>query len=295
MNTLPDVYEFLAAGLRNDPLLCLAQAVSWLDPFWADIWDDDADDDGSLSQALRITRDYFPDIYAQVVDALHHGAVYDDLDRLVCAEISRRGIPLDSLEEMGWGIPMPAYGATLYDADFYAHHPDVVPVLEMFGVQPDEDAYEVDVPERVYAAGQRLYDSLVEHPDERYRQVGYLIGFVCSCTGNSSADNDWDTMGNFQPLTWEPDDFAFAVEIIREADEIMAAAQAGLELVRSNPIVRQALHNNIRRLYRRFERQVKKEKKYHDRPRLHWPPLDGGLTGTAESDPGILQLRRPAA
>ena len=256
-----------------------------MDPFWADTWDDDADDDGSLSQALRITRDYFPDIYAQVVDALHHGAVYDDLDRLVCAEISRRGIPLDSLEEMGWGVPMPGYGAALYDAEFYAHHPDVVPILEMFGIEPDEDAYEVDVPERVYAAGQRLYDSLVEHPDERYHQVGYLIGWLVGETNNSCVDLSFESLSDLQPLSWEPDDFAFAVEIIREADEIMAAAQAGLELVRSNPIVRQALHDNIRRLYRRFARQVKKEKKYHDRPRLHWPPLDGGAARTAESHP----------
>ena len=245
MNTSTDVYQFLAAGLRDDPLLCLAQAVAWLDPFWSDTWDDDVDDDGSLSQALHITRDYFPDIYAQVVDALHHGAAYDDLDRLICAEISRRGIPLDSLEEMGYGIPMPAYGAALYDPDFYTHHPDVVPVLEMFGIQPDEDAYQVDVPERVYAAGQRLYDSLVEHPDERYRQVGYLIGWSVLVHGNSSVDLRLETLAEFQPLSWEPDDFAFAVEIIREADEIMAAAQAGLELVRSNPIIRQALQDNI--------------------------------------------------
>ena len=34
MTTLTDVHRFLAAGLRDDPLLCLAQAVAYLDPFW---------------------------------------------------------------------------------------------------------------------------------------------------------------------------------------------------------------------------------------------------------------------
>jgi len=285
MNELTNVYQFLAAGLRDDPLLCLAQTVSWLDPFWSDDDPDDFDDDGSLRLALHVCRDFFPDLYAQVVEALHHGAAYDDLDRLICTEITRRGIPLDSLEEMGYGVPMPAYGAALYDPEFYTHHPDVVPILEMFGVQPGEEDYQVEVPERVYAAGHHLYDSLVEHPDERYRQVAYLIGWVCGCTGNTSSDLSFEEIAEFQPLSWEPDDFAFAVEIIQEADEIMAAAQAGLELVRSNALIRQALQDNIDRLYRLFAKPTHKEKKKRDHPRLHWPTLDGGSSGAAESHP----------
>jgi hypothetical protein len=285
MNELPDVYQFLAIGLCGDPLLCLAQAVSWLDPFWSDAEPDEFDDDGSLRLAVHVCRDFFPDLYAQVVESLHHGAAYDDLDRLICAEISRRGIPLDSLEEMGYGVPMPAYGAALHEPEFYAQHPDVVPVLQMFGIEPDEDAYQVEVPERVCAAGHHLYDSLVEHPDERYRQVGYLIGWIGSCTGNTSSDLSFEEIAEFQPLSWEPDDFAFAVEIIQEADEIMAAAQAGLELVRSNTRIRQALQDNIDRLYRLFAQPTHKEKKKHDPPRLHWPTLDGGSPGAAESYP----------
>lgn len=295
MTTLLDVYQFLAAGLQDDSLLCLAQAVSWFDPFWSDTEADDTDDDGSLSLALHVCRDFFPGVYAQVVDALHHGAAYDDLDRLICAEISRQGIPLDNLDEMGYGIPMPAFGTVLSDPDFYTHHPDVLPALEMFGIVPDEDAYQVDVPEHAYAAGQRLSDSLVEHPDEPYRQVGYLLGWLFSCTGNSSVDYDWETLGEFQPLGWEPDDMEFAAAIIQEAGEIMAAAQAGLELIRSNATIHRILQDNIHRLYHLSARQTKKEKQNHDRPRLCWPPLDSGLTGETEPDTGLLQLRRDAA
>jgi hypothetical protein len=286
MTSIREVYSFLAAGLHDDPLLCLAQAVAWLDPFWSGLPDDHFNDDGLLAEALDVTRNLFPGTYALAVEALHRGATYDDLDRLICAEISGQGIPLESLEEMGYGIPMPAYGAALHDPDFYNHHPDVLPVLEMFGIEPDEDAYQVEVPERVYAAGNHLYDSLVEHPDERYRQVGYLIGWVCSCSRNSSVDNDWETLSDFQPLSWEPDDFAFAVEIIREADEIMEAAQVGLKLIQSYPFIQQALQDNIQRLYRLFARPSKKERKNHDRPRLQllWPALDSSPTGAIEPD-----------
>jgi hypothetical protein len=284
MNDLLSTYSLLAAGLRDDPLLCLAQAVSWFDPFWTGLSDDDFNADGLLAEALDITRRDFPDIYALAVDAFHHGAAYDDLDRLICAGISRLGIPLDSLEEMGYGIPMPAYGAALHDLDFYTQHPDIVPILELFGIQPDAEDYQVS--ERVYAAGHYLYDSLVEQPDERYRQVGYLIGWLCSCTGNSSSDLPFEELAELQPLSWETDDFAFAVEIIREADEIMASAQVGLKLIQSHPLIQQALQDNIQRLYRLFARQSKKERKNHDRPRLqlHWPALDSGLTGTAAPD-----------
>ncbi len=291
MNNLLLTYQFLAAELRNDPLLCLAQAVSWFDPFWSKSEEDDTDDD-TLNLSLCICRNFFPGIYAQVVDALHHGATYDDLDHLICAEISQQGIPLDSLEEMGYGIPMPAFGTSLSDPDFYTHHPDILPVLEMFGIEPDEEAYQIDIPERVYAAGQRLSDSLAEHPDERYRQVGHLLGWLFSCTGNSSADYDWETMCEFQPLAWEQSDVEFAAVIIQEANEIMAAAQAGLELLRSNATIHNALQDNIHRL---SAQQTKKEKKNHDRPRLCWPPLDSGLTGETEPHPGLLQLRRNAA
>lgn len=285
MNELPNVYQFLAAGLSADPLLCLAQAVSWLDPFWSDDEPDDYDDDGILRVALHLCRTCLPEIYAQAVEALHQGAEYDDLDRLICTEISALGIPLDCIEGMGYGIPIPAYGAVLHDPEFYTHHPDIVPVVRMFGIQPEDD-YPVDVPGQVYAAMHHLMVSLIEHPDEQYRQVGWVMGFLGSCTGNSTVDVDFESLAGFQLLSWEPDEFAFAVEIIREADEIMASVQAGLVLIQSHPHIQSALQDNIQRLYRSFARQSKskKERKTYDHPRLYWPALDAGSPGTAESN-----------
>lgn len=283
MTTIPDVYGFLAAGLRDDPLLCLAQAAAWLDPFWDGLSDDEFNDDGSLATALDVTRNHFPGIYALVVEVLHRGATYDDLDRLMCAEISKLGFPIDFVESMGCGIPLPAYGALLCDPEFYTHHPDVVPVVQWFGIQPDGDD-PIDIPDHACTAAQRLMDSLVEHPDPLYQQVGWLIGWLFSCTGNSSVDLDPESMWEFEPLSWDPENVEFALAIIQEADEIMADAQAGLALIQSNPLIQQALLDNIQRLYRLLARQSKKERKNHDRPRLHWPALDCGLTGAAESD-----------
>lgn len=285
MTTLTDVHSFLAAGLRDDPLLCLAQAVAWLDPFWNRFPDDEFDEDYTLATALDVTRSHFPGIYALAVDALHHGAEYNDLDHLICAEISALGIPLDNIEGMSFGIPLPAYGTVLHDPDFYTHRPDMVPVVQLFGIQPEDD-YPVDIPDHAYAAMHQLMVNLTEHPDERYQYIGWLMGFVGSCTGNSAIDIDCETMWEFEPLSWEQDHLELAIAIINEADEIMESVQAGLVLVQSSPHIQQALQDNIQRLYRSFARQSKsnKERKNHGCPRLYWPALDSGLARTTESD-----------
>lgn len=283
MTTLTDVQSFLAAGLRDDPLLCLAHAVAWLDPFWDGPPDDAFDDDGTLVVALDVVRDCFPGVYALAVEALHRGAAYDELDRLICAEVSALGIPLDGMESLSYGIPLPAYGALLHEPDFYAEHSDVVPVVELFGIQPESDD-PIDIPGHLYDAARNILHDLIEHPDERYQRVGWLVGWLGGVTNNSSVDIDYETLWDYEPLTWEPENVEFALAIIQEADEIMESAQAGLALVQSHPHIQQALQDNIQRLYCSFARQSKKERKNHDCPRLHWPAFDSGLAGTTESD-----------
>ena len=135
MNTLLQTHQFLANALQANPLLCLAHTVSVLDPFWRD---DDLDENNVLTSALRITRDAFPDIYALAVDALRQGKAEDEMDRLLCAEVSKKGIPLDTVEAMDYGIPLPAYGVVLSEPEFYSQHPNVLPAVQLFGIQPDE-------------------------------------------------------------------------------------------------------------------------------------------------------------
>ena len=282
MSQLSAVYQLLAAGLREDSVLCLAHAAVWLDPFRAG-WPGDEFEDDSLEAALEVLRSAFPDIYALVVNAAHHGAGYDELERLICTEVSAQGIPLDSLESMSYGIPLPAYGVVLHDPDFYTDYANLIPVVALFGIEAGED-YPVEIPSHTYAITQQLMTSLIEHPDERYQQVGWLMGFVGSSTGNSSCDLDWESLAEFEPLSWEPDDLAFARAIIEEADEIMEAVQAGLDLFYSHPRIRPALEHNVQRLCR-FFRQPEKERNPNECPRLRWPALDRGLARATESDP----------
>ena len=281
MNRLLDAYVFLTAGLRADPLTCLANAVCWLDPLWGDDWDAADDDDGALSTALHVTRTAFPDLYVQAVELLRQGATNADLDRLICQGITQRGIPVDGLDWIGYGIPLPAYGVVLDDPDFYTTHPELIPVLDCFGISPEPNPYQIDVPDCAYIAGRLIAADLEHHADERYRQLSWLMQWLFSCSGNSTIDYDDETMSEFQPLSWDSEDVAFAVEIIEEADGIMDEALAGLAFFQAQPSVRAALQTNIRRIYRVLKRKgIKANDQLH--LRLEWPPVGDCLAGATE-------------
>jgi hypothetical protein len=204
MNDLLQTYTLLAAGLRDDPLLCLANAVAWLDPLWQEADDDGdvpQDEDGALAIALHVTRTAFPDVYAQAVDRLRQGASYADLDRLICGAISERRIPVDDLECIGFGIPLPAYGVALDDPDFYTTHPDTLPALACFGVSPEPNPDPITVPEWVHTAGRLIAADLEQHEDERYRQVSWLVQWLFALSGNTIVDWDYESLADIPPLS----------------------------------------------------------------------------------------------
>jgi hypothetical protein len=257
MNELLQSYTLLATGLRADPQFCLASAVVWLDPMWQDAdedWDVPHDEDGTIGIALTVTRKAFPDIYSQAVEAIRQGASYTDIDRLICYGITERGIPLDNLEWIGFGVPMPAYGVELNDADFYTTHPEVIPILACFGISPEPNPYHMTIPDCVYTAGRYIAANLEKHPDE-----------LCE----------------FQPLSWEKDEFEFAVAIIEEANGIMSDVLEGLEFLSNSADLLTALQYNIQRIYKAIEKQKGKK----DEPpgnRLAWPCLTDGIERRTE-------------
>jgi hypothetical protein len=275
MTDLLQTYALLASGLRDDSLLCLASAVTWLDPMWQDAdedWDVPHDEDGTLGIALMVARKAFPDVYIEAIQAIRQGASYADLDRLICGAISARGIPLENLEWIGFGIPLPAYGVVLDDPEFYTAHPDTKPVLDCFGISSEPNPYHIDVPDCAYTAGRFIAADLQCHDNERFRQIGWLLHWLFSSSGNSSVDYDYETMCEFQPLAWEADDLAFAIEIIEEADGIMADVLAGLAFLTSQPELMKALQHNVRRIYKAIEKQ--KDKQDKPKVRLRWPSAD---------------------
>lgn len=283
MTTLLQVQHLLVASMPTDPLLCLAQAVAWLDPFWDEFSDEDeySEGDGNLSLALRVVRASFPDIYVQVIEQLRAGSPCLDIERLVCGEIEKIGIPLESLEWMVYGIPLPAYGVTLEDPEFYQSHTDLVPVLGVFGIDPTTNPYHIEVAECVYTAGRYIAQDLADHPDAQYRQLSWLMQWLFACSGNSSVDFDYETMCEFQPLSWDKDDLEFAVAIIQEADEIIGYALSGLKFLQTHPSVFTALRDNVQRIYKAIQKIPKEKKRDHPRVRCVWPSVGQGVDRAA--------------
>jgi hypothetical protein len=82
-----------------------------------------------------------------------------------------------------------------------------------------------------------LADDLEAHTDIRYSRVVWLLRWLFNSTNNACLDWDDETMYSVEPLSWEPDDVAFAVEIIAEAETIMADIQSALKWIQDNPVV----------------------------------------------------------
>lgn len=294
MNDLLDTFGLLAAAMLDDPLLALANAVAWLDPLWETSEDEDVYEEGDgVGMALCITRSAFPDIYASAVERIRSGATYSELDNLICGEISKRGIPLDNLEFLGYGIPLTACGIELSDPDLYAARPDLLPLVDLFGIRPEPGHYHVEVPNCAYTAGRIIADSLVQQDDEQLKQVGWALAWLFSCSGNTLIDVDDESLAEIPPLTWDQDDLAFAIELIEETGDMLRDVTAGLTLLEDQPHLLEALSDHVKHLYKIFAKQ--KGNKNEPRIRLEWPPVIAGGDGSAVADPELLQLRGDAA
>jgi hypothetical protein len=269
MKDLLDTFGLLAVAMLDDPLLALANAVVWLDPLW-ETGDDDLYDEGdSLGLALCITRSAFPDIYAGAVERIRSGASEKELDNFICGEISKRGIPVDDLEFLGYGIPLTACGIELSNPDLYSARPDLLPLVDLFGIRPEPGHYSVEVPDCAYTAGRIIADSLVQQDDERLKQVGWALAWLFSCSGNTLIDFDDESMAEIPPLSWDENDLAFSIELIEEANGIMGDVTAGLTLLEENTAVISALADNIQLVYKTMKRQ--KQKCGEIRIKLRWP------------------------
>jgi hypothetical protein len=292
VNAITEMYDQLAVALTGDVQLLLASTVAALDPFWNEFEDEIEYESDPLYIALNVTRGAFPDIYADAVERLRCGASFTELDTLICNAISAKGIPLDSLEAISYGIPLVSCGVDLEDLDFYATHSAILPALAPFGIDlPEAETYSIDVSEHVYAVGRAIVTSLDEQDDPALKQVGWLYAWLFGCSGNSLIDLTLDDLYELQPLSWSAEDIAFAVEMIEEADGLLADAMAGLKHLQVSPDLQAALERNIAHLYRK----LKQKGKLNDRIRLHWSRPDSGADRSAVAGAEFLQLRRDAA
>lgn len=268
MTDIPQALKQLTAAVRADPLLSLAYAVAWLDPLWRANLNDFYDDGDSVHLALCILRGAFPDIYAEAVERLRIGTTGAALDHFISSAITARGIPLESISMLDYGIPLPAYGISLDEPDENLKSPALALVLRLFGITLDRESSHVIVPDGVYTVAQALSDSLIQQTDERLQQVGWGLAWVFSCSGNTLVDND--SLWELEPLSWEAEDVAFAIELIQEAERIMQAVDEGLHTLNTQPRLQQALSNNLQSLYRTIQTHKKGLPDGHHL-RLEWP------------------------
>ena len=193
MTALLNYQSTLAAAVDADPVLRLAHAAAWLDPLMGVLDDENIeaaayaeDPDAAVTMALHVTRRNFPDVYIDMLNALRTGQSYNAIDTLVCTAFNQKGIPLDSLEWLGWGIPLPAYGVELDDPDFWTTHPDAAPVLACFGVSPEPNPYRIEVPDVTYRVADAIANSLREQSDSTWKQTAELIEWLFGISGNSA-------------------------------------------------------------------------------------------------------------
>ncbi|MCB9452428.1 MAG: hypothetical protein H6672_13405 [Anaerolineaceae bacterium] len=293
MKELLDTFGLLAGAMLDDPLLALVNVVVWLDPLWGNT--SEVDEGDSVALALSITRRAFPDIYAGAVERIRSGASESELERFICGAITERGIPLDDLEFLGYGIPLTGVGIVLDDPDLYTARPDLLPLVELFGIHPEPDQYTVAVPDATYTAGRIIANSLFHEADARWQQVGWALAWLFSCTGNTLIDYDDESLAEIPPLSWDEDDLAFAVELIAETEDIIQDVNAGLTLLEDHPDLLPDLSDNVQRVYKAIAKHRPKGKNDEPRIRLAWPPVGAGAAGAAVADPELLLVRRDAA
>jgi hypothetical protein len=133
--------------------------------------------------------------------------------------------------------------------------------------RPDQP---ITIPDQAYQTAKLLAADLDTHADVRYRQMAWLLRWLFSCTNNPCLDWDDETMCSVEPLSWDPDDVAYAVEIIAEADTLMADIQSALHWLQNTPMVLVGLALNVARLYHALEKCPQQPPQLT----LHWPDPD---------------------
>lgn len=287
MNALLTLHEALTQALHNDPLHQLALLVTTLDPLWHETEEERTENEGDLELGLLIARRVFPELYGDVVLQQRLGVRQAELHRLVCVGFSERGIPIDDVSCLSYGIPLTAYGLNLTDPDIYTHHPSLVSLLTLFGIQVDVNSYDIDIPQAVYTVGRLLADSLVQQADPSWQQVGWLLAWVFSCSGNTLIDADDEELSSIQPLTWDAEDVTFGQEMIAEAERVLRDVEAAEIWLNAHRAASEQLKSNIHHVTRSLKRADKrspKGKRHDPHVRLEWTAVTDSAPGTAPVD-----------
>ena len=172
---------------------------------------------------------------------------------------------------MPYGIPLPAYGIQLDDPDVGEDYPDIIPILELLGINVDTNTF-IDIPNNAHTIANILANDLAQRPEKEYQQVAWLFSFLFSMTGNSVCDWHHEIMCEVEALSWDEIDFARVM--ISEAEEIMSDVWTGLSWLNNQDNVLQSLEKNIQKITKILKRRKGKDNDALPAVRLQWTNIE---------------------
>lgn len=235
--------QYLLGATLNDSwsgeiLACLQQ----FDPVFFTQYPDEYTDYGFaelneyIDFAIRICREYFPAVYADVLDAQRVGASNSDLETIISSGIGAY-INVDVyLDFIPAGVPFQLMGVDLYD--YEAIPDDLLTIYRWFGINDADDWSSVEAAHLVW--------SLQEQTAPVYQQLAFLVQWLFKISGNTAVDMDMEEWQNSEINYPEWDEFELIADMQAEADEIISAAWKGVAALQNNWVLATWFRYNIR-------------------------------------------------
>ena len=309
IDELQRVASALARSMAHDTTLSLAMAAAWLDPlrfseasYQDDLYGNEEDPETLMRFALSVARDCSPRLYVEMTRGLRSGWSFQQFDDAFCASLKRLypHIPLHSVYDMIYGIPLEFCGLEPTDPEFPSQFPRLAAVLDrFFGVRPtprrerwqSEDHAEI-AEQDLFAACQvvrPVIRSLIAEDRQPYADLALLLMYLFSITDNSLLDMSDEAYyeSGLEPLQWERDQLAMADEACQQAHIVLDAVDRALAALETEEDIAQALIDNITIVRERRDTDVHLTWPDRDRPR-RTPKSDQRAAG---ADASILLVR----
>ena len=279
MSALDDLQAttaLLTQAMAHDAVLSLALAATWLDPLhfserdYADaLYGHEEDPQALMLFATGMARECSRMLYVDLLEGLRQGWTFSEFDTAFCEGIKREYpyIPLDSIYDVIYGVPLEFYGLEQTEPDFLVNHPDFAAVLGgYFSVQPvrkahylddDEEAISSEDMEAACKIARPIIDSLIKQDRQPYADLALLLMYLFSISHNTlvdyTTDEYWD--GGWEPLEWEMDKLEIADEACDQARIVIEGAYRAVEVLQTEQDVHAALVANIRAVQTALERK----------------------------------------
>lgn len=260
---------FLMSNLLTDPRTALAAATAWLDPIPSDDPDDlyeFTEEAFNLITAAQICRRCLPAVYAQLTALLRQNQAYDDIEIALCHAVNtylHPSAPLESIEQMRFGIPFTAWGFDWNEEERDHHDERIGQLLECFG-DPDNEPF-LGYHNLIARA---LANSLEAQNKPNFTHLAWLLRWLFGASGSTAVDYTLEEIseGGFDLPDWSPQNIEFFNELHTEAIEIIDDAHQAIELLA--PDLLKQITKNIQSIKREIKRRNIQNAYDHDPTRL---------------------------